>query len=248
MRIIPVIDIMNGVAVHAVGGHRQYYQPIQSVITDSCEPARVLTALKRRLRVETCYVADIDAIQGREPNRCTLAEMSRTGVSLMVDAGTHDEGAVQSLLDMNIDRVVIGTETLCNTDQLKTLTEAYGPERLIFSVDVRDGVLLTANSQWSEVSPLNVALQAAELGIAQFIILDLAAIGTGRGVPTLSFCRQLRKLQPSSSIIAGGGVRTVADLLQLEQTGADGALVATAVHNGLLKADDVRRFAHSAVA
>lgn len=248
MQIIPVIDIMNGVAVHAVAGHRQFYQPVQSVITDSTEPVRFLAALKRRLRAETCYVADIDAIQGRDLNYETLAAMTQSGVSLMVDAGIRSDANASDLLKLQIERIVVGAETLESAATLKILAEQFGAERLVFSVDMRNGVLLTANPEWRTAKPLEVAMEAAGFGVSQFILLDLAAIGTGRGVPTLGVCRQLRSLLPTASIVAGGGVRTVADLQLLEQAGADGALVATAVHNGLLKADDIRRFARRAVA
>ena len=248
MQIIPVIDILDGKAVHAVGGHRQFYRPVQSVISDSCDPGRMLKALKRRLQIASCYVADIDAIQQRDSNRCSLAEMSRAGVSLLVDSGVRRSEDIQPLLELNLDRVVLGSETIEQAEVIRELTEQHGPERLIFSIDLRDGMLLTVNSAWRDMAPLALALHAAELGINQFIVLDLAAIGTGRGVPTLGLCREIRRHLPTASIIAGGGVRTVADLNQLEQAGADGALVATAVHNGLLKAEDVHRFAHSAAA
>lgn len=248
MNIIPVIDILNGVAVHAVGGHRQFYRPVQSVMTDSCEPGRMLVALKRRLRVASCYVADIDAIQQRDSNRCSLAEMTRAGVSLLVDSGIRRQQDVEPLLELNIDRIILGSETVEDAGVITELLEHYGPERLVFSIDMRDGVLQTASAAWQNLSPLQLALQIAAAGMTQFIFLDLAAIGTGRGIPTVGLCREFRRRVPTSSIIAGGGVRTVDDLKQLEQTGADGALVATAFHNGLLKAEDVVRFSQTAAA
>jgi phosphoribosylformimino-5-aminoimidazole carboxamide ribotide isomerase len=248
MQIIPVIDILNGIAVHAVAGQRQFYRPVQSVLCDGSDPGRMLMSMKRRLRVTSCYVADIDGIQQRNCNQCSLAEMNRAGVSLLVDSGVRRQADIEPLVEMNVDRVVLGSETIEDRSVVRELADQYGPSRLVFSVDIRNGQLQTANSEWKDLSPLSLALEAASLGITQFILLDLAAIGTGRGVPTLALCRELRNQIPSASIIAGGGVRTVADLNQLEAAGADGALVATAVHNGLLNADDIHRFAHTAAA
>ncbi len=242
MRIFPVIDILNGSAVHAVGGHRQLYRPVQSVITDSSEPCRLLRAMQKRLRIAHCYVADIDAIQGRPLHREVLAEMKRTDVALTVDCGIQAHSDIEPLLELGIDRIVVGSETVCGPDVIRGLSNSGHAARLVFSIDMRDGALLTPYAAWRELSALEVALQVAEFGITQFIVLDLAAIGTGRGVPSLALCRELRSHIPRAGIIAGGGVRTLSDLCRLEEAGADGALVATAFHNGSLTAEDLRRF------
>ena len=240
--MIPVIDLLNGAAVHAVGGHRQLYRPVQSVITDGSEPCRLLRAMQKRLRIAHCYVADIDAIQGRPPHREVLAEMKQTDVTLTVDCGIQNHSDIEPLLELGIDRIVVGSETVCGPDVIRELSHSGHAARLVFSLDMRDGALLTPQPEWQDLSALEVALQVAECGITQFIVLDLAAIGTGRGVPTLALCRDLRSRIPQAGIIAGGGVRTASDLCRLEEAGADGALVATAFHNGSLKAEDLRRF------
>ncbi len=248
MQIIPVIDVMNGVAVHAIGGHRDYYRPVQSTVSESSDPVRILSVLKRRYKVEQCYVADINGLQRREAGRCQLAELSRVGVSLMVDVGVRELADVESLVELDVDHVILGSETVPGLDVLKALVERYGSDQLIFSVDVREGRLITANAEWQNTPPLDLALEVAEAGITQFILLDLSSVGTGRGVSTVGLCRDLRRRLPAARLIAGGGVRSVQHLSELEQAGADGALVATALHNGTLKAEDLRRFAAGPVA
>ena len=89
MQIIPVIDISNGMAVRAVAGERKHYRAIQSRLTESVEPAEVMRAIQERLQCPVCYVADLDAIERQQLNRCTIAEMVRTGVALIVDAGAE---------------------------------------------------------------------------------------------------------------------------------------------------------------
>jgi phosphoribosylformimino-5-aminoimidazole carboxamide ribotide isomerase len=51
--------------------------------------------------------------------------------------------------------------------------------------------------------------------------------------------QRVRETVPDVAIIAGGGVRRVADLVRLAESGCDGALVATALHDGSLSAADV---------
>lgn len=234
---------MNGVAVHAVGGHRDYYRPVQSAVSESSDPVRILSVLKRRYKVEQCYVADINGLQRQADGRCQLTELARVGVPLMVDIGVRAPADVQSLVDQDIDHIILGSETVPGANLLKQLVDHFGADQLIFSIDLKEGRLVTCDPQWQTMKPLDVALQVAEAGIQQFILLDLAAIGTGRGVSTGELCRELRRRLPTARLIAGGGVRSVSHLQELEQAGADAALVATALHNGTLTVDDVRRFA-----
>ena len=65
MRIIPVIDVLAGVVVRAVGGKRADYRPIQSKLTPSANPVSVAKALVAATGAEEVYVADLDAIMGQ---------------------------------------------------------------------------------------------------------------------------------------------------------------------------------------
>ena len=107
MDIIPVIDIRSGIAVHAVAGNRSRYQAIKSRLTESREPAEILKSLQAHFRCDACYVADLDAIEGRQLNRCIIAEMVRTGVSLIVDAGATTIEHAESLLEIGVSKVVL---------------------------------------------------------------------------------------------------------------------------------------------
>jgi phosphoribosylformimino-5-aminoimidazole carboxamide ribotide isomerase len=70
------------------------------------------------------------------------------------------------------------------------------------------------------------------------IVLDLARVGTGAGVD-LALMRRVRAAAPHAALFAGGGVRGPDDLSRLADAGCDGALVATALHDGRLGAREV---------
>jgi phosphoribosylformimino-5-aminoimidazole carboxamide ribotide isomerase len=80
---------------------------------------------------------------------------------------------------------------------------------------------------------------AVSLGVARFIVLDLARVGTGTGPGTESLCGELVNSFPHVEIYAGGGVRNVADLRRMREAGIHGALVASALHDGALNRDDL---------
>src|SRR5688572_18574193 len=87
MRVIPVIDLMNGQVVRGIGGKRSEYQPIKSQIATDAQPATVARAFVEHFGFDTAYVADLDAIQGRPPNLIAWKEIHAAGLKLWLDAG-----------------------------------------------------------------------------------------------------------------------------------------------------------------
>jgi phosphoribosylformimino-5-aminoimidazole carboxamide ribotide isomerase len=83
-----------------------------------------------------------------------------------------------------------------------------------------------------------VAKRAAQAGVGAVIVIDLARVGMGTGLD-LALIGRVRDAVPGVTVLAGGGVRGPDDLAQLADAGCDGALVATALHDGRLGADDV---------
>lgn len=239
MQIIPVIDIRNGVAVRAVAGERGRYQPVSSRLTESSEPAEVLRALRQAFHCDMCYVADLDAIEGRHRNRCTLAEMARTGVRLIVDAGVVTFADAEELQDCGASQIVLASESLPRLDQLRQFVEQFGSKSLIFSVDLKHGQLQSADLQCSFTNPEELIAFVVEAGIDQIIVLDLAAVGTGTGIPTLPLCQQAKSCWPQLRIISGGGVHSRNCLLKAQAAQLDGLLIASALHDGRLNVDDI---------
>jgi phosphoribosylformimino-5-aminoimidazole carboxamide ribotide isomerase len=76
------------------------------------------------------------------------------------------------------------------------------------------------------------------------IVLDLAGVGVGRGVPTHTLCRQLLEDFPRLELMTGGGVRNADDLARLQTLGVGGVLIASALHDGSLTPEDVRGFSN----
>ena len=232
MQIIPVVDLLNGVTVQAIAGRRNEYRPVRSQLTDSVDPSVVLKCLDDVCQSGIAYIADLDAILKREPNRCTLAELARMDLNLMVDAGVQSSDDVQDLFDLGLEQAVIGLESLASREAARDLVATFDVDSLIMSLDLKSGIPLACYEPWSHISPMEVLQELIEIGFRRWIVLDLAAVGTAQGVPTENLCKQLRALRPTDEIITGGGIRGHADLRALEEAGVDGVLIASALHNG----------------
>jgi phosphoribosylformimino-5-aminoimidazole carboxamide ribotide isomerase len=92
-----------------------------------------------------------------------------------------------------------------------------------------------AGAAWNGIGAEEIVAAAVNCGIGRTIVLDLAQVGTARGVGTVALCRALSKRWPALELIAGGGVRGPQDVAELAAAGCAGALVASALHDGTLR-------------
>src|SRR5438105_1738225 len=98
LRIIPVLDIQDGVVVRGVGGRRHEYRPIVSSLTTSCDPVAVARVFREQFGFTECYVADLDAIAGAPPAVNIHAGIRALGFRLWVDAGIRQTETALPLL------------------------------------------------------------------------------------------------------------------------------------------------------
>jgi phosphoribosylformimino-5-aminoimidazole carboxamide ribotide isomerase len=178
------------------------------------------------------YLADLDAIAGSAPALPLYERLHGLGCRLWVDPGVREAADAQALLEARVTRVVVGLETVSAPAALDQMGRRFDCSRLIFSLDLRDGEPLGDREAWG--NPLSIAARAVAAGIRTLIVLDLAAVGMGRGPGAEPLCAELAAAYPDTDVIAGGGVRDRADLIRLAKAGVRGALVASALHDGRL--------------
>jgi phosphoribosylformimino-5-aminoimidazole carboxamide ribotide isomerase len=229
MRLIPVIDILNHVVVRGVAGQRDQYRPIDSALTSSIEPMAVALAIRERFGFDELYVADLDAITQGRPATALYQSLKELGFRLWIDAGVSNAAAARELADLDLEQVIVGLESCPSLGVLREILATVPAEQVTFSLDLKNSVPL-AGPFWGK-SPRDIVHAVVEAGIRNLIILDLAAVGVGQGVPTVDLCQFARQVGGTSlSIITGGGVRHAGDLEELQQAGVDAVLIASALH------------------
>jgi len=265
MRVIGVVDLLAGRAVHARAGRRESYRPVTAVAGSPIEAGDALglaRAYMDRLGLTEMYAADLDAIMGTKgdgprggpdggPDKvrpagasqdAIVAAMAALGAPLWLDAGVSSADRARHALDLGAARVVVGLETLTSFDALTRICAALGGDRVAFSLDLRDGKPVFAAGASDGVGPGEpahvVAARAAHSGAGAVIVLDLARVGTGAGLD-LALIARVRETTPGLTLVAGGGIGGLEDLVRLADSGCDGALVATALHDGRLGAAEV---------
>lgn len=228
-----MIDLKGGKAVHARGGSRELYEPVQSALLtedQSGDAMALARAYRDRLGLAEIYVADLDRISGSERLSESLGAISGVGVPLLVDAAVSSVTGAQALLATGARRVVVGLETLTTIEDVASVVDAIGAPRVVFSLDTRgEKVITRSGSSLAGAEPMAVVREAMSCGITSVIVLDLARVGAYAG-PPISLVRKVRRAGPDVELIAAGGVRGTHDLDRLAAMGCDAALVGTALH------------------
>ena len=185
------------------------------------------------------YVADLDAIAGGQIDWRLICELLRLRSDLWLDAGVRtvedadrlfviDEASHSS--SKQLARLIVGTETLCDPNDLQAILQQWGSGRVMLSLDLRDGEPIVASSSWKNTSPLQIVREVVSAGIQSVLVLDIASVGMSAGPRTCSLIQQLRGEFPTLELIAGGGIRNNGDLQRLAAVGANAAVASTWLH------------------
>lgn len=227
--IIPVIDLKGGVAVRARAGDRASYAPLVTPLSSSPDPVDVARGLLAAVPARTLYVADLDAIEGRDANDAALSGIARAcpGVELWVDGGFADEESARIFLARAIGRPVLGSESQRGTEAVRALGDAA-----VLSLDFREGDFLGPQG----------LLDDPGLWPRAVIVMTLARVGSGAG-PDLRRLAHITARAGSRRIYAAGGLRGPEDVAPLAERGAAGILVASAIHDGRLTREHLAGYA-----
>lgn len=227
---IPVIDLMGGQVVRAQRGQRDQYQPLVSGLCASAEPLEVVRGLLAFYPFRTLYIADIDAIR-RHGNHLRTIAMLRDAypqLDIWVDAGFGNIASCASWKPLDIF-YVIGSESQTTSADVRSLLEYPGQDRSILSLD-------SLRNQFR--GPLSL-LENTALWPSRVIAMNLDRVGSHAG-PDIDLLLQLQQRSSATRIYAAGGVRNHADLKMLADHGIAGALIASALHDAMITAADLR--------
>lgn len=238
-RLIPVLDVINGAVVRAIGGRRDEYRPLVSNLATVCEPAAVLQSLREQVDASEFYIADLDAIRGNGMCSEKVFELLEREHAhcFWIDAGLRSYESYRSIPWRPDVWPIIASETAGPLATAEIISSMVEGDPFAFSIDLGGGDLLGDWKQWGlrdSRDALGLARRVVDLGVTTLIALDLARVGTGTGTGTEALLQSIRAEFPNVELIAGGGVKTWADVDRLGAAGADSVLVASALHDGSL--------------
>ncbi len=223
MDIIPVIDICQNQAVHAIKGQRGNYRLLQTPFCNSHAPCDIVQAFIDKYPFETIYIADLDAIQGIKDNEQLIEQLLDKFQEVLF---WTDQG-ISSTTDLKIQsrrQHVIGSET------------NISPEMLGEMITIEPEIILSLDFQIKTFLGHHGLLQKIDLWPDRIIIMSLSQVGSNKG-PDYKLITDIQKIAGNRKIFVAGGVRNEDDLYSLKDMGIDGALIATALHTQQITPD-----------
>lgn len=237
MIIIPAIDIIDGKAVRLTKGD---YQQKKIYNEDPLEVAKMFEAAG----LSRLHLVDLDGAKARQIVNHKVLERITSRTSLKVDFG----GGVQSDADIAIafnsgaQQVTGGSIAVKNQELFENWLTVYGSERIILGADVLNDHI--AVSGWQEGSPWE--LQAfienyVNKSIKYVITTDVSKDGLLAG-PAVDLYRKMTLDFPQLSIIASGGVATMADIHALNELPLHGVIVGKAIYENRISLKELQDF------
>jgi phosphoribosylformimino-5-aminoimidazole carboxamide ribotide isomerase len=221
--IIPCIDLMDGAVVQLVQGREKVLEG------DSPE-----VMLAKFAAFPVIQVIDLDAALGRGSNE-PIVEWLATRARTRIGGGIRTVGKARRLLDLDAERVIIGTAAFDangpNETFLEELVAGVPREAILLALDSKNGRIVVKG--WRESLELSAVeiIRELEPYCGGFLCTYVDKEGMMQGTD-LGWFRSLREAT-SHEITAAGGITTYEDIAALQTMGIHAA-VGMAVYTGRL--------------
>ncbi len=240
-RIIPVIDILDSKAVHAIKGERAKYKPLESKLINSSDPIEIIKLLKQKFNFREFYIADLDAIINYSPNLEILSKILKIPeIEVIIDPGIKDKEDLLKYSKYNIKKIILGLETINDYNIINEGLRILGKYKLIISLDMFKGKVISKIKDLRNQNPLNVVNKLKRFGVKELILLDLFRVGQKIGGIPQVYLKILKNFK--GIVLVGGGIKDLMDLTSYYNNKFSGVLIATALYDGSIKFDKLKGF------
>jgi phosphoribosylformimino-5-aminoimidazole carboxamide ribotide isomerase len=232
MIIIPAIDLKDGKCVRLLQGKKE-----EVTVYSNDPPA--MARHWQELGGEILHVVDLDGAFTGEQHNFSKIKAIREAIDIPIEVGggIRDVDRVQKLIDLGVDRTIIGTSAAKNPEIVQEACKKF-PGKVLIGIDARDGKV--AVKGWVEVTELDAiefAKQMQDAGAAGIIYTDISRDGmlTGPNIEAMAIMVQSVQIP----VIASGGVSKLDDIKNLMQIeNLWGVITGKALYSGALKLEE----------
>jgi phosphoribosylformimino-5-aminoimidazole carboxamide ribotide isomerase len=246
MRLIPAIDLRGGRCVRLLKGE------FDAETAYAVRPLNLLNRY-RELGADWLHVVDLDGARtGSLDNQAIIAGLAaQRSLKLQVGGGLREEAALERMLQLGVDRVVVGSAALTQAEAVAAWLARFGTERVTLAFDVRlddSGVPRVATHGWRQTSVISVWDAVARFetaGLRHVLCTDVNRDGALSG-PNVALYREAARRFPHIAWQASGGIRGAPDLHALRDAGAAAAISGKALLEELIPAEELQPFLRNA--
>ncbi|HHY25826.1 MAG TPA: 1-(5-phosphoribosyl)-5-[(5-phosphoribosylamino)methylideneamino]imidazole-4-carboxamide isomerase [Desulfitobacterium dehalogenans] len=244
MRLFPAIDLKEGKAVRLLQGR------MEDATVYGDQPLEVARNFKAQ-GADSLHVVDLDgAFAGKPVNDAViLALIQSSGLRVQVGGGIRTLERIEELLELGVERVILGTVAVRNPELVQKAAERFG-EAIVVGIDAKDGLVAVQGwAEKTEIRALDLALKMKEIGVKHLVFTDISRDGMLQG-PNIQSTAELARLS-GLQVVASGGISRLEDLILLQReadegASIEGAIVGKALYTGAFSlADALRVVRHS---
>ena len=236
MLIIPAVDIKNGKCVQLVQG----IPGTEQIVIENPE---IVAEEWENKGAEILHVINLDGAFGNCSENLEVVKKILNTVSIPVQLGggirTLKDAA--NLLDIGIEKVILGTMAVENPEKVEELSNEYGSNRTIVALDSKDEKVVVKG--WTEKTEksapeLGVALQKRGAGGILFTNVDVEGLMKGFNInPLLKLLKAV-----DIPVIYSGGVTSLSDIEELSLTKTYGVVIGSALYKGKINFEDALKY------
>jgi len=234
MKIIPAIDLMNEQVVRLYKG-----DPNQKTVY-SDDPVNIAKQWESA-GADILHLVDLDATLGRGSNLDVIKKILDTvSIPVEVAGGLRDRSLAMDVAKLS-ERIVLGTLAFKDKPLLKSLLSETGPEKIVISVDHKDGEIVIHGWQKDTGIKLIPAMKEfLDMGFTEFLLTNVSRDGTLEG-PDLEFLEQACVL-PNANVIASGGISNVNDVKDVKEKNPFGVILGKALYENKVSIEEAKKF------
>lgn len=228
--VIPSIDLLDGQIVRLFKGNYGE-KTVYNV--------KVKDLIAKYQGFERLHIVDLNGAKGDGISNIKIIKEIRAKFDgkIQIGGGIRNLKIAQSVLELGIDAVVLGTVAITDFELTKEILAKLGAEKVVLAIDCKleNGRYLPKANGWIESGKLDLfeTLKQYESIASEILITDISVDGTMQGA-NLELYRQIKAHFPRLKLQASGGVSCVDDLENLRET-TDFAIVGKALYEGIIE-------------
>jgi len=179
------------------------------------------------------HVINLDGAFGEDIrlNIQALKAILAVGLNVEFGGGIRDRASIETILDLGVRRVFLGTIAIQNPALVDWALAAYDPARIAADIGSKDNKV--AIKGWQETTSLNVhevGMRFRAQGLEWCALTNVSHDGISIGIDISSAI----ELQDATGlrVVASGGVNSVEDVRRVHQAELAGIIIGRALYEG----------------
>ena len=184
------------------------------------------------------HIVDLDgALKGEPVNGELIDEICKlTKIRVQIGGGIRSIDHIKKLIDIGVDRVVLGTIAVEDTKFLENICSKF-KNKIAVALDVRNGFI--ASRGWKEQTKIlasDFLMKIKDIGVSRIIYTDIERDGTLTRPNFEETIKIVKLLENKIPVVVSGGVGSINDIVAVKQHPEyfEGVIVGKALYDGRL--------------